>query len=130
MAFEAVNITDGTLDVNPRPFSSATKAMGLIFVSGQASVEGGKIINDSFENQFYRTMKNVELVLAQAGATLKDVCQVRAYVHDPKNSPLYNKLYREYFAQPFPARTTLLNCLNDELAFEMDVVAVDPNWKK
>jgi 2-iminobutanoate/2-iminopropanoate deaminase len=30
-------------------------------------------------------------------------------------------LYREYFAEPFPARTTITNCLGKVL-FEIDVV--------
>lgn len=130
MSFEVVNVSDGVLEVDPRPFSSATKANGFIFVSGQASVEKGKIISDSFENQFFRSMKNLELILEASGASLKDVCRVCAYVHEVKNAPLFNKLYREYFSEPFPARTTLLGCLTENLAFEIDVVAVDPNWKK
>lgn len=127
--FEVVNVSDGVLEVDPRPFSSATRANGFIFISGQASVAQGKIISDSFENQFRRSMKNLELILEACGASLKDVCRVGAYVHNPKDGPTFNKLYREYFSEPFPARTTLLNCLNDKLAFEIDVVAVDPQWK-
>lgn len=129
MSFEVVNVADGVLAKDPRPFSSATKANGFIFVSGQASVADGKIISDSFENQFFRSMKNLELILKEAGASLKDVCRVCAYVHDVKDAPLFNKLYREYFSDPYPARTTLLGCLTEQLAFEIDVVAVDPNWK-
>lgn len=129
MSFEPIHVAGGAL-ASPLPFSSATRAAGLIFVSGQASVENGQIVNDAFENQFARTMHNIQEVLAAAGASLKDVCQVRAYVHDPANLPLYNKLYRDYFKEPYPARTTILNCLSEALAFEMEVVAVDPRSGK
>ena len=127
--FEVIQVNDGVLSTNPRPFSSATRANGFIFVSGQASVANGQIISDSFENQFHRSMNNLKLILEAAGASLSDVIRVGAYVHNPADGPTFNKLYREYFSEPFPARTTLLGCLNEKLAFEIDVVAVDPNWK-
>jgi 2-iminobutanoate/2-iminopropanoate deaminase len=106
------------------PFSPAIKAGGFIFVSGQASVDErtGRIISDKFENEFRRSMENVRRILDAAGAELKHVVQVRSYVKDPKDVPEYNTLYREYFTEPFPARTTITNCLAKVL-FEIDVVA-------
>ncbi len=106
------------------PFSPAIKAGGFIFVSGQASVDErtGQIVSDTFENELRRSMENVRRILAAAGAELKHVVQVRSYVKDAKDLPEYNTLYREYFTEPFPARTTITNCLGRVL-FEIDVVA-------
>ena len=106
------------------PFSPAIRAGGFVFVSGQASVDErtGQIVSDTFENEFRRSMENVKRILAAAGADLKHVVQVRSYVKDAKDLPEYNTLYREYFAEPFPARTTITNCLGRVL-FEIDVVA-------
>ena len=78
--FEVIQVNDGVLSTNPRPFSSATRANGFIFVSGQASVANGQIISDSFENQFHRSMNNLKLILEAAGASLSDVIRVGAYV--------------------------------------------------
>ena len=66
------------------------------------------------------------LLLAAAGLTLRDVVKVTSYVHDPADGPLYNTLYREYFSPPYPARTTLMNCLSSALKFEVDIIAVRP----
>jgi len=106
------------------PFSPAIKAGGFVFVSGQASVDPktGDIISDTFENEFRRTMDNLQRILAAAGASLKQVVQVRSYVKDAKDLPEYNRLYREFFKEPYPARTTITNCLGKVL-FEIDVVA-------
>lgn len=106
------------------PFSPAIKAGGFVFVSGQASVDAktGQIISDSFENELRRTMDNLKRILAAAGADLKHVVQVRSYVKDANDLPEYNRLYREYFTEPFPARTTITDCLGKVL-FEIDVVA-------
>jgi len=42
-----------------------------------------------------------------AGSDLAHVVQVRSYVRDAEEVALYNQLYREYFSEPFPARTTI-----------------------
>ncbi|HSJ29296.1 MAG TPA: RidA family protein [Acidimicrobiia bacterium] len=109
------------------PFTPAVEANGFVFVSGQASVdETGKIIPGTFEEEMRRSMENVSRVLASAGLGLEDVVRVTSYIRDPQNGPTYNALYREYFSDPLPARTTLSNCLSPALHFEVDVIAVRP----
>ena len=99
----------------------------MIFVSGQASVdESGKIVSDSFEGEFRRSVENLRKVLAAAGSDLAHVVQTRNYVRDAEDVPLFNQLYREYFSAPFPARTTITNCLPPSLRYEIEAVAVKP----
>lgn len=107
------------------PFSPSVRVGDLVFISGQASVDAsGKIVSDSFEGEFRRSLENVKKVLAAAGSDLAHVVQVRSYVRDAEDVGLYNQLYREYFSEPFPARTTITNCLPEALRFEIEVVAV------
>ena len=107
------------------PFSPCVVVGDLIFVSGQASVDkAGNIITDTFEGEFRRSMENVRLVLEAAGSYLAHVVQTRNYVRDPANLPLYNQLYREYFSQPAPARTTIIDCLPPDLKYEVEAVAM------
>lgn len=121
MPFDVVTGPD--LPKSHLPFSPATVAGGFVFLSGQASVDdAGNIIEDTFEKEFRRTISNIQRILAAAGCTLADVCQVRSYVKDGADWAEYNKLYREYFKEPLPARTTITNCLG-KVKFEMDVVA-------
>ena len=109
------------------PFSPVVVAGGFVFISGQASVdESGQIVSDTFEGEFRRSVENVRKVLAAAGCTLADVIQTRNYVRDPADVPLYNQLYREYFTEPFPTRTTITNCLPPALKYEIEAVAVKP----
>ena len=106
------------------PFSPAVLAGGFVFVSGQASVDdSGTIVPDTFAGEMRRSFENVAKVLAGAGLVLGDVVQVRAYVRDPGDLPQYNEVYREFFEQPYPARSTITNCLPETLRFEVDVVA-------
>ena len=107
------------------PFSPCVVVGDLIFVSGQASVDKlGNIVSDSFEGEFRRSIENVRLVLEAAGSDLAHVVQTRNYVRDADDLPLYNQLYREYFPQPSPARTTITSCLPPSLRYEVEVVAV------
>jgi 2-iminobutanoate/2-iminopropanoate deaminase len=105
------------------PFSPAVRAGGFVFVSGQASTdEQGNLAPDTFENEMRRTMGHLQAVLAAAGLTLRDVVQVRGYVTDQADLPEYNRIYREYFAEPYPARTTIVRCLG-RVKVEIDAIA-------
>lgn len=107
------------------PFSPAVRVGDLIFVSGQASVDAtGRIIPDTFEGEFRRSVENLRKVLETAGSDLGHVIQTRNYVRDVANIGRYNELYREYFSAPFPARITITNCLGPELHYEIECIAV------
>jgi 2-iminobutanoate/2-iminopropanoate deaminase len=111
--------------VSTLPFSPVVVAGDFVYISGQASVdETGKIVSDTFEGEFRRSLENVRKVLAAAGCTLADVIQTRNYVRDHEEVVLFNQLYREYFKEPYPARTTITNCLPPALRYEIEVVAV------
>ncbi len=111
--------------VSHLPFSPSVRHGDLIFVSGQASVDKtGKIIAGTFEEEFRRSMENLIQILHDSGSDLAHVIQTRNYLRDPANGPLYQKLYIEYFKQPYPARTTITNCLPPTLHYEIECVAV------
>lgn len=107
------------------PFSPSVCYGDLVFISGQASVDAdGKIVSDTFEGEFRRSLANVAKVLEAAGSDLEHVIQTRNYVRDAADVPHYNELYREFFHEPYPARTTITNCLPPTLRYEIEVVAV------
>ncbi len=117
--------SDPSTPTSHLPFSPAVRVGDLIFVSGQASVDAlGKIVPDTFEGEFRRSVENLRRVLLGAGSDLAHVVQTRNYVRDEANLGRYNELYREYFTAPFPARTTITGCLPPSLHFEIECVAV------
>ena len=122
MPIEAVN-TPG-VPTSHLPFSPAVRAGGFLFVWGQASVDhAGNIVNDTFEGEVRRSLENLRRVLRGAGLDMKDLVQVRAYVGRQEDLAEYNRIYAEFFAPPYPARTTLMGCLGTLLKFEVDAVA-------
>ncbi|HEY1062579.1 MAG TPA: RidA family protein, partial [Daejeonella sp.] len=95
-----------------------------VFVSGQASVDKeGKIVVGTFEEECRRSFDNLKVILEAAGLGFDDVVQVRNYVGKQEYLSEFNTIYKEYFKEPYPARTTLIGCLGTLLKFEVDVVA-------
>lgn len=96
----------------------------LVFISGQASTdERGNIVSGDFESECRRSLDNLAAILKAAGCGFEDVLQVRNYVGDGQHLEAFNRIYREYFREPYPARTTLIGCLGGVLQYEVDAVA-------
>ena len=70
-----------------------------------------------------RSIEDMRAVLQAAGCDLSDVVQTRNYVRDPSDVAEFNRLYRDYFKAPFPARTTITGCLSG-LHYEIECIAV------
>lgn len=106
------------------PFSPGIQSGRFVFISGQASVDiEGNIITGSFEEECRRSFENLKAILESAGLGMNDVIQVRNYVGRQEDLPAFNKIYKEFFSEPYPARTTLIGCLGNLLKFEVDAVA-------
>ena len=124
MASELENSGKPPVGASPLPFSPSVVAGGFVFVSGQASVDmDGRIVNDTFEGEMRRSLENVKEILRGRGLTLRDAVQVRSYVGRQEDLAEYNRIYREYFSPPYPARTTLIGVLGSLLKFEIDITA-------
>lgn len=105
------------------PFSPGIISGDHLYVSGQASVdENGNIVTDTFAGECRRSFENLKKIVEAAGATLDDAVQVRNYVGKQEYLAEFNAIYREYFNEPYPARTTLIGCLGELLKFEVDAV--------
>lgn len=117
-------VTGDGIPKSALPFSPAIFSGDFLFVSGQASVDmNGNVIKGTFEEECRRSFDNLRAVLHAAGLDFEDVVQVRNYVGNQKDLPLFNQIYSEYFTAPYPARTTIMGCLGDVLKFEVEAVA-------
>lgn len=84
-----------------RPFSRATKAAGLVFVSGiSGSVSG------SATEEARSALENMKEVLAEAGTTLERVIQVTLLITNPADYDEINAEYVKHFPHGLPARHT------------------------
>jgi 2-iminobutanoate/2-iminopropanoate deaminase len=117
-------ITGPGIIKSPLPFSPAVRAGDFVFVSGMASAdENGQIIHDSFDNEARRTYENLGRVLRSARLDFDRVVQVRCYLQRQEDWDAHNRIYREFFSEPYPARTTLVGCLGTLVKYEVDCIA-------
>lgn len=124
---EKTVITGDKVPKSSLPFSPAIRSGCHLFISGQASTDlNGNIITGTFEEECRRSFDNLGQVLEAAGLSFEDVVQVRNYVGNQEYLPEFNKIYKEYFKPPYPARTTIMNCLGTVLKFETEAIAKFP----
>ena len=76
-----------------------------------------------FRAQVERTLLNVKAIVEKAGGSMADVVKVNAYLADLANFAVFNEVYATFFAQPYPARTTVGAVLpGGAVQVEIDVV--------
>jgi reactive intermediate/imine deaminase len=94
----------------------------LVFVSGQVPFDAeGKLVSDDFGEQAHQTFKNLAKCLEAAGCGFGDVLKVTAFLTDLGEFATFNEVYRQYFSEPYPARSTIGVNL---LGFKIEVEAV------
>ena len=107
-------------------YSHAVIANGFVYVSGQGPVDPAtNVMPDAFAAQVRQTLRNLQAILKGAGADLKDVVKVNAYLSDITRFQEYNSIYKEFFPSEPPARTTI-GCQLVGIQVEIDCVAALP----
>ncbi|GAA1621686.1 RidA family protein [Catellatospora bangladeshensis] len=112
----------------PVPLSHATRAGDYVFVSGQVAVRpDGSTVTGDFEAEVRQVLDNLQAVCRAAGGDLGDVCKVTAFLLSAALFAPFNAVYREYFAEPLPARSTVLAALaNPDLRVEVEAILYLP----
>lgn len=114
---------DGVARPKP-PFSPVVVSGDLVYTAGQVAYDAdGSVVAGGIEEQTRRTLENVRTCLDAAGCTLDDVMKVNAFLADLGDFDGYNRVYREFFAEPYPARTSVQAGLPAGLLVEIEAVA-------
>jgi 2-iminobutanoate/2-iminopropanoate deaminase len=107
-------------------YSHAVVANGFVYVAGQGPVDPATgVMPDNFAAQVRQTLRNLQAILKGAGADMKDVVKVNAYLSDITRFQEYNTIYKEFFPSEPPARTTI-GCQLVGIQVEIDCVAALP----
>ncbi len=82
---------------------------GLLYISGQIPIDHktGSIISGTIEDEADVVLDNIKIIIEEAGASMKDVLKTTCYLADMDDFERFNNVYKKYFRQDFPARTTL-----------------------
>lgn len=124
---EPISIDPGWSWHQPFAYSQAMVVDGLVYVSGQASVDkDGQVVGpDDFEAQAAQVFANLKQVLEQAGSGLDSVFKVNIYMTDISHFSHIVECRKRYFSPPYPADTTVeVKALAlPGLMLEIDVIA-------
>lgn len=90
------------------PYSQATKANKMLFVSGQLGLnpETGKLA-EGFEAQTRQALENLKTILTEGGSSLAQVMAVDVFVTDMSLFASLNAIYAEYFTDHKPSRAAI-----------------------
>jgi 2-iminobutanoate/2-iminopropanoate deaminase len=106
------------------PYSPVVVSGDLVVTAGQvAHDESGQLAADDIAGQCRRTLENVRTCLRAAGCELTDVIKVTAFLADLGDFAAYNDVYRQYFHEPYPARTTVGVTLPPGILVEIEALA-------
>ncbi len=107
------------------PYSQAVRTGNTVYFSGQIPLDPatGDLVEGDFEVQVRRAFDNLQAVAVAAGGSLDKVVRLGLYLVDLGQFAAVNQVMQEYFAAPYPARSTVqVSALPKGAVFEVDAV--------
>jgi len=108
------------------PYSFATEAAGLVFLSGQVALDPstGERRPDDVEVQARQVMDNIGSILGDLGLGYDDIAKTTIFLADMADYPKVNEVYGSYFGTEPPARSAIqAGALPGGFLVEVEVVA-------
>lgn len=120
-------------------YPHARKVGNLLFLSGIGPREkgskdipgvtlndDGSIVSYDIEKQCHSVFQNIRYVLEDSGLSWENLVDVTVFLTNMKSDfPIYNKIYKEYFNDNRPCRTTVeISSLPTPIAIELKCIAV------
>lgn len=108
------------------PYSFATEAHGLVFISGQVPLDPatGERAPDDIEAQAHQVMKNIGVLLSDLDLGYEDIAKTTIFLTDIGDYPKVNEIYGSYFESEPPARSAIqAAALPAGFQIEIEVIA-------
>ena len=86
------------------PFSGGVLVGNTFYLSGTLGLGPNQQVPDSPDAEATNVLNAVQKTLSQAGMTMDDLVSVQVFCSDVAHYDAFNKVYRTYFKQEFPAR--------------------------
>jgi 2-iminobutanoate/2-iminopropanoate deaminase len=122
---EAISSPDAPKAIGP--YSPASRAAGMVFVSGQVGIDPatGNLVPGDVRAQTERVMKGLAAILAAAGSGLEQVLKSTVYLKSMNDFAAMNEVYGKHMGSPPPARSTVeVARLPKDALVEIDVIAL------
>ena len=109
------------------PYSQAVLCGGTVYLSGQIPLDParGELVQGDIAVQARRVFDNLTAVCEAAGGSLDQIARVGIYLVDLGDFAAVNEVMAGYFAQPYPARSTIgVAALPKGARVEVDAILV------
>ena len=104
------------------PYSQGIRAGDFLFVSGQGPRNPQtNEMPENFKEQVRQCLNNVRVIVEAGGGTMDQVVKVNAYLADMTYFSEWNEVYKEFFKEPYPTRTTV-GVHMPKILVEVDVI--------
>jgi 2-iminobutanoate/2-iminopropanoate deaminase len=80
---------------------------GVIYIAGQGANSNGPVGKDDIDSHVTKVMENVKELVVTGGGTMDSVLQLTVYLADLSYYDAMNKIFKTYFPNGGPARTTV-----------------------
>ena len=108
------------------PYSQANMVDGFLFVSGQGAIDprSGQVVGSDIEAQTRQTLTNVLNIVEASGLSSLDIVKVSIFLKDMSDFKKMNEVYKSFFTQNPPSRTTVeANLPLPNMLIEIDAIA-------
>ena len=107
------------------PLRDAILDGNWMYVSGQGSVDvsTGTFLLNNIEEETKQTMENIRLILSQEEMGFQNIVKCNVHLANMDDFEAFNSVYRTYFPNIKPARTTVQSVLMQGIKVEIDCVA-------
>jgi reactive intermediate/imine deaminase len=108
-------------------YSQAVRAGNTVYLSGQTPLDPatGQLVEGPIEVQIRRVFDNLKAVATAAGGDFSKVVKVHVFLVDLANFAKLSEVMKEYFHEPYPARSTIeVKGLPRGAQVEMDMIMV------
>ncbi|MCF6349091.1 MAG: Rid family detoxifying hydrolase [Flavobacteriaceae bacterium] len=108
------------------PFSDAVKVGDILFLAGQIGMDHSvrKLVDGGIKAETTQVLENIKAVLEANGSDLNHVVKCTVILADINDFAAMNEVYKTYFKDNFPARTTFAANLVAGAKIEIEAVAV------
>lgn len=107
------------------PYSQATEAAGLVFVSGQLPIDAATgDMPEGIEAQARQSLLNIQHILEAAGLTMSHIVKTTVYLQDMSLFGGMNSVYATFFEGDYPARAAFaVKALPKDALVEIECIA-------
>jgi 2-iminobutanoate/2-iminopropanoate deaminase len=102
-------LTSTAIETLQLPFSEAVRVEDTLYLSGQLGNTPGthKLIDGGISTETRQTLENISATLERHGSSLEQLVKCTIYLADINEWPQMNEVYKTFFTEHYPARSTV-----------------------